>query len=72
MNHESTALVPSPRGAAVKTRTLTEQQRGALNEVPAEVEWLANIANEKTRRAYENDVSEFSTFMGIMNPESTS
>lgn len=49
-------------------RTLTVQQRSALNDVPPEVEWLANIANDKTRRAYENDVGEFSAFMGIRRP----
>jgi len=49
-------------------RTLTVQQRSALNEVPPELEWLANIANDKTRRAYENDVGEFSAFMGIRCP----
>jgi hypothetical protein len=27
--------------------------------VPPEIEWLANITNDKTRRAYQNDASEF-------------
>jgi hypothetical protein len=30
-----------------------------LAEVPPELEWLANITNEKTRRAYKLDVGEF-------------
>jgi hypothetical protein len=32
--------------------------------VPPEMEWLANITNEKTGRAYQNDVSEFPQFLG--------
>jgi len=37
--------------------------------VPPEIEWLANITNPKTRRAYKNDVSEFSAFTGLRRPE---
>lgn len=37
--------------------------------MPPEIEWLANITNEKTRRAYQNDVSEFSHFLGFRKPE---
>ena len=40
-----------------------------MAEVPAELEWFANITNEKTRRAYKNDVTEFSRFIGIRSPE---
>jgi len=36
-----------------------------LADVPSEIEWLANITNEKTRRAYKIDVSEFSEFLGL-------
>jgi integrase/recombinase XerD len=36
--------------------------------VPPELEWLANITNPKTRRAYKNDVTEFSAFTGLRNP----
>ena len=36
--------------------------------MPPEIEWLANITNPKTRRAYKNDVSEFSAFTGLRNP----
>src|SRR5271156_4854637 len=46
-------------------RALTPAQYGELADVPAEIEWLANITNPKTRRAYKLDVSEFSTFSGI-------
>jgi site-specific recombinase XerD len=37
--------------------------------VPPELEWLANITNPKTQRAYKNDVSEFSAFTGLCRPE---
>jgi len=40
-----------------------------LAEVPPELEWLANLTNEKTRRAYTIDVREFSEFLGLRKPE---
>jgi len=49
----------------VTTRTLTAAQYDHLSDVPPEIEWLANITNKKTRRAYKIDVSEFSTFAGL-------
>ena len=52
-----------------KNRSLTPAQYGALADVPPEIEWLANITNQKTRRAYKNDVSEFSAFTGLRRPE---
>ncbi len=36
--------------------------------MPPELEWLANITNPKTRRAYKIDVSEFSAFAGLGGP----
>jgi site-specific recombinase XerD len=54
-----TELIPVPK------RTLTPAQYGDLADVPPEVEWLANITNPKTRRAYKLDVAEFSAFTGI-------
>jgi integrase/recombinase XerD len=44
---------------------LSPAQFQALAAVPAEVEWLANITNAKTRRAYQNDVAGFSRFAGL-------
>lgn len=35
---------------------------------PLELEWLANITNTKTQRAYKNDVGEFSAFTGLRQP----
>ncbi len=46
-------------------RTLTIEQYQALADVPPELEWLANITNEKTRRAYKVDVAEFLAFSGL-------
>jgi integrase/recombinase XerD len=49
---------------AVERRSLTAVQYGDL----AELEWLANITNPKTRRAYKIDVGEFLTFAGLGGP----
>jgi integrase/recombinase XerD len=40
-------------------------QFGALADMPPELEWLDNITNPHTRRAYTNDVREFVTFFGL-------
>jgi hypothetical protein len=37
----------------------TRAQFERLADVPPEEEWLANITNAKTQRAYKNDVREF-------------
>ena len=51
----------------VKKSVLTVLEFDKLAAVPPEVEWLANITNEKTRRAYKNDVSEFTALMGLQS-----
>lgn len=56
-------LVPLDKGS------LTPAQVQMLADVPPELEWLANITNEKTRRAYKIDVSEFSRFLRLQKPE---
>ena len=50
-------------------RALTSAEFRQLSEVPAELEWFANIHSEKTRRAYQNDLRDFSRFIGIEKPE---
>jgi site-specific recombinase XerD len=50
-------------------RVLTAAEFHRLSEVPPAIEWFANIRNEKTRRAYKNDVQDFMGFVGIQNPE---
>jgi integrase/recombinase XerD len=48
--------------------SLTVAEFSALSDVPPELEWLANITNPKTRRAYKIDVEEFSVFAGLTAP----
>ncbi|MDH4187807.1 MAG: site-specific integrase [Nitrospira sp.] len=57
------SLIPATQDA------LSAAQFDKLAEVPPELEWLANITNEKTRRADKIDVSEFSEFLGLKRPE---
>jgi integrase/recombinase XerD len=47
---------------------LTAAQYAGLADVPPELEWLANITNPKTRRAYKIDVEDFSRFAGLRAP----
>lgn len=56
-------VVPLDKGG------LTPAQFEHLADVPPELEWLANLTNEKTRRAYKIDVGEFSQFLGLKRPE---
>jgi integrase/recombinase XerD len=49
----------------VTQRNLTRAQFEQLSDVPPEQEWLANITNAKTRRAYRNDVREFIKYTGL-------
>jgi len=60
----SVTTPPTPQ-----TRILTAEEFQGLAEVPPELEWFANIQNEKTRQAYQQDVSDFSSFVGINRPE---
>lgn len=46
-------------------RTLTAEQFAGLSDIPPELEWLANITNAKTRRAYKVDVAEFISFTNL-------
>jgi Tfp pilus assembly protein PilN len=47
--------------------SLTPAQFEQLADVPPEEEWLANITNLKTRRAYKEDVREFIGFTGLQD-----
>ncbi len=49
----------------ISEQKLTPAQFSDLADVPPELEWLANITNKKTRRAYKIDVGEFSAFAGL-------
>lgn len=48
---------------------LTSAQFQQLADVPPALTWFANIDNPQTRRAYQNDVTEFMTFTGIERPD---
>ncbi len=52
----------------ISKETLTPAQFVQLADVPPEIEWLANITNPTTRRAYKVDVAEFSGFTGLREP----
>ena len=49
---------------------LTAREFHQLAVAPPEVEWLANITNERTRRAYKKHVGEFAAFLQLEKPES--
>src|SRR5246500_1063649 len=51
----------------VQKQALTRGEFERLAEVPPEEEWLANITNAKTRRAYKNDVREFIAYAGLQD-----
>jgi hypothetical protein len=48
---------------------LTAEQFRRLADVPAALEWLANIPNARTRRNYERHATEFARFVGIKRPD---
>lgn len=66
-NHPAPQPAAAPVLPAVAMR-LTLEQFANLADVPPETEWLANITNEKTKRAYRNDVQEFMLFAGLREP----
>ena len=49
-------------------RLLTAARFQQLADVPAELEWFANLGNASTRRAYENALQDFMQFTGIAAP----
>jgi integrase/recombinase XerD len=51
----------------LKKHSLTRAQFEQLADVPPEEEWLANITNLKTRRAYKEDVREFVAFTALQD-----
>lgn len=59
---------PVRAGTTGGGNALTPPQFGALAEVLAELEWLANLTNPKTRRTYKIDVGEFIAFAGLRGP----
>src|SRR6516225_6997776 len=51
----------------LKKHSLTRAQFEQLADIPLEEEWLANITNLKTRRAYKEDVREFVAFTALQD-----
>ena len=60
---------PAALPPALTTRALTAAEFQGLADVPPELEWFANITNAKTRRAYQQDLKDFTAFVGISCPE---
>jgi site-specific recombinase XerD len=54
----------------ISKQQLTPAQFCDLADVPPELEWLGNITNKKTQRAYKIDVAEFMRFSGLGEPTS--
>lgn len=46
-------------------RRLTAAEFQQLASVPAAIEWFANIDNPRTRRAYQGDLEDFCSFVGL-------
>ena len=54
---------------SAKAGLLSHDEFQKLAQVPPEVEWFANIDNERTRRAYQMDLRDFMSLIGIRLPE---
>ena len=70
------SLIPKPQSSdlselsvASEVSVLTSAQYHQLSEVPAAIEWFANIDNPQTRRAYRNALEDFMKFTGIERPD---
>lgn len=50
-------------------RRLTAVEFQALATVPAAADWFANIDNPRTRRAYQNDLQDFCSFIGLVTAD---
>jgi site-specific recombinase XerD len=53
----------------VTERRLSAVQFQQLSSVPAATEWFANIDNPRTRRAHQNDLKDFCSFVGLTGAE---
>jgi len=62
---------PVTKNAGVEAagRLLTNAKFHRMAAVPPEAEWIANIDNPRTRRAYKTDINEFIRIVGIERPE---
>lgn len=55
--------------ARADSRQLTAAEFHQLGTVPPEAEWFANLDNPRTRRAYQIDLRDFMSFVGIAQPD---
>jgi site-specific recombinase XerD len=62
--HQQQSALPTPIAKGLLTRKEFQQ----LADVPPELEWFANIDNARTRRAYQIDLKDFMSFVGITHP----
>lgn len=53
----------------VPSQQLSRDQFQRLDAVPDLFEWLANIGNRNTRRAYQHDMADFMRFAGLQQPD---
>jgi len=51
-----------------RSEALSTLEFRRLADIPAEVEWFANLRNPNTRKAYRGDIHDFSTFVGVHTP----
>lgn len=61
----SQALIAAGAGE----RRLSAAEFQQLASVPAAAEWFANIDNPRTRRAYQGDLADFCSFVGLAGAE---
>lgn len=59
----------SVMSSGVPATRLTAAEFQNLTEVPAALEWFANLTNPRTRRAYQSDLEDFCQFVGLHTPE---
>ncbi|MBN9693305.1 MAG: tyrosine-type recombinase/integrase [Verrucomicrobia bacterium] len=63
------AETPAIAARVCSDRRLTQPEFEALNRIPHFLEWLANLPNPNTRRAYQADLVGFMRFVGLAQPE---
>jgi integrase/recombinase XerD len=63
------SAVPVRSTAAPSLLTLTAAQFYTLAEIPPALEWVANLPNPHTRRAYLQDLADCMAFAGLQRPE---
>lgn len=52
-----------------ESRRLTAAQFHSISQVPELHQWFANLQNQRTRRAYRADITDFTQYIGISGPE---